>query len=409
MIVIDVVDNCLMQATSAVQYFALSYVWGAVEMSKTLRINYAARLQKDGLGGLLPRTIADAIALVRSLGGRFLWVDALCIVQDDEMRMQHDIKHMDIIFGKAFTTIVAMHGSSAEAGLPGVNSTSRPPQQIESMTVSGKSKDLDFDPDNSLQETVHIVASPMPLHLALEASTVDTRGWVLQERLLSRRYLYFSHHCVYFQCGREVVDEFGWLRIPESIPLTANEEPSNELSNEGGTIRPNPGSSTNLGNPLLNLEELVDFDPEKRLFKTFAAYAKLVQMYTLRKLSYESDVLNAFSGLFAILNQYFQGEIVSGLPTPALNLALLWAPAARVPRRGCKLQPPDCTWDFNLGQVDRDFPRWSWAGWTGPVDYCFFAENMSTEESLPTPLTNSYTIKVDEKFQTIPARISGQQ
>ena len=177
--VIDVIDDCLLEATSAVKYFTLSYVWGSAEMSKTLRVNYAARLQKGGLGSLFPKTIADAIALVRSLGERFLWVDALCIVQDDNIRKQNDIKQMDIIYGKAFATIVAVHGASASAGLPGVNSTGRSPQQVESVTISGRSKDLDFDSDNKDQETIHIVATPRPLHLALEVSALDTRGWIL--------------------------------------------------------------------------------------------------------------------------------------------------------------------------------------------------------------------------------------
>ena len=82
--------------------------------------------------------------------------------------MQYDIKQMEIIYGKAFATIMAMHGTSAEAGLPGVNSTRRLPQQIESVTISGKSKDLEFDPENKDQDTVHMVAAPMPLNLAID-------------------------------------------------------------------------------------------------------------------------------------------------------------------------------------------------------------------------------------------------
>ncbi len=376
-IVVDVVDKCLVQTTLASKYFTLSYVWGAAEMSKTLRINYAARLQKGGLRESLPATIADAIALVRSLGERYLWVDALCIVQDDETAMQHDIKQMDIIYGKAFATIVAVHGTSAEAGLSGVNSTSRPLQQIESVTVSGRSKDLEFDSDMKDQETVHMVASPMPLHLALEVSTLDTRGWVLQEQLLSRRCLYFTNDYVYFQCGREVLDECG---STECAP------------------------STIIDNPLFNLQELIDLEPETGLFKTFTAYAKLVEKYTLRKLSYESDILNAFSGLFAVLNEYFQSDIISGIPASVLDLALLWAPAARLLRRECKLPTIE---GFDMGQVDRNFPSWSWAGWRGPVDYRLFAET-AAEESLPTPLTKSYTTNVNGKLQTIPARSSGE-
>lgn len=394
MIFIDVVDNCLVLATSAAKYFTLSYVWGAAEMFKTLHVNFAARLQKGGLGDLLATTIADAIALVRSLGHRFLWVDALCIFQDDEARMQHDIKLMDIVYGKSFATITAMHGTSARAGLPGVNSTGRLPQQVQSVTISWRSKDLEFNPDNGDHETVHVVATPMPLQLALEVSALDTRGWVLQEQLLSRRCLYFTSQYVYFQCGREVLSECG---INEPLGLELDEP---------GNIKPAPFKR--MSNSLFNLQELTDLVPEKRQSRTFAAYVKLVEKYTLRKLSYESDILNAFSGLFAILNEYFRSDIISGLPASAsaLDLALLWAPVARLPRRGCNLPAME---DVDLGEVNRKFPSWSWAGWTGRVEYRLFVETVSAEEPLPTPLTSSYTIKVNGKLQTIPARVSRKE
>ena len=399
-IVIDVIDDCLVEATSAVKYFTLSYVWGSAEMSKTLRVNFAARLQKGGLGSLFPATIADAIALVRSLGERFLWVDALCIVQDDNIRKQNDIKQMDIIYGKAFATIVAVHGASASAGLPGVNSTGRPPQQVESVTISGRSKDLAFDSENKDQETVHIVATPGPLQLALEVSALDTRGWILQEQLLSRRCLYFTSRYVYLLCGREVINECG-----TSEPIRFETE---DLVRPGSADSVQPPQPSSMSNPLFNLQELVEFRFQVRQHKAFAAYVQLVEKYTLRKLSYESDILDAFSGLFAVLNEYFESDIISGLPASVMDLALLWAPAARLSRRGCKLLTMENI-EFDLGQVNRNFPSWSWAGWTGPIDYSFLTTTISAEEPLPTPLINSYTTEVDGKPQIIPARISEKQ
>jgi hypothetical protein len=214
LVFIDVVDHCLVPATSAVKYSALSYMWGIVDMSQTLLANYESCRQMGGLPATLPNTISDAIALVRALGERYLWVDALYIVQDDAEHKARGIAHMDVVYNKAFATVVAMHGASADVGLPGARSGTRPPQRIETLVVEAGSRDLDYDPDggdSNEKVTLHLVATPPPLHFALEASRWDTHGRTFQERLLSRRCLYFSEHYVCFQCGRhdKVLSECG--------------------------------------------------------------------------------------------------------------------------------------------------------------------------------------------------------
>lgn len=59
--------------------------------------------------------------LVKSVGGRFLWVDAICMVQDDEEKMARDIPRMNVVYGDAFATLIALYGDNADAGLPGVS------------------------------------------------------------------------------------------------------------------------------------------------------------------------------------------------------------------------------------------------------------------------------------------------
>ena len=81
LILIDVVRLYLVESTSNEKYFALSYVWGKVDMLPTLTENSKARRELGGLTGLhFPKTMFDAIELVRSLGETYLWIDALCIV-----------------------------------------------------------------------------------------------------------------------------------------------------------------------------------------------------------------------------------------------------------------------------------------------------------------------------------------
>jgi hypothetical protein len=267
LVFIDVVDHRLVPATSAAKYFALSYVWGTVDMSQTLLENYESRRQMGGLPARLPKTISDAIALVRALGERYLWVDALCITQDDAEHKARDMAHMDVVYNKAFATVVAIHGASADAGLPGARPGARPPRRIETLVVEAGSRDLDYGPDggdSNEKVTLHLVATPPLLHFALEASRWDTRGWTFQERLLSRRCLYFSEHYVYFQCGRhdKVLSECG-----VNGPVRSKQD----FWDEPGKVP----LATSLDNPLSGLHrELVGLGPDARRAKSFTAYSK---------------------------------------------------------------------------------------------------------------------------------------
>lgn len=75
--------------------------------------------------GSLPVTIQDAIALTKELGERYLWVDSLCIVQDNVENKEANIANMGKVYAGATITLVAATGSHANAGLPGVRENSR--------------------------------------------------------------------------------------------------------------------------------------------------------------------------------------------------------------------------------------------------------------------------------------------
>lgn len=90
-------------------YVALSYVWGASDQprlsSKTTAkwpTTNALRRRVD-----LPQIIQDAIQVVGEIGMRFLWADALCIVQDVEEEQAIQIRQMDRIYSRASLTLVS--------------------------------------------------------------------------------------------------------------------------------------------------------------------------------------------------------------------------------------------------------------------------------------------------------------
>lgn len=136
--VIDVYKQCIVDVPPHSRYLALSYVWGSVKPLSAIRSNILDLQQPGSLiahSNNIPTTIKDAIDLVTRLGERYLWVDSLCIVQDDDPdTKQAMISVMDIIYGNALMTIIAASGDNANAGLPGVSYGSRNRSQaIESI------------------------------------------------------------------------------------------------------------------------------------------------------------------------------------------------------------------------------------------------------------------------------------
>ena len=125
--VIDVVDSCIVDKAPS-SYLALSYVWGGVPNFRLTTSNRTALAQPGRLQEfwrLLPKTIQDAIKVVRSLGERYLWVDSLCLIQNDPEDLQIGIAVMDLIYERATMTIIAASGPHADYGLPGVMGTPR--------------------------------------------------------------------------------------------------------------------------------------------------------------------------------------------------------------------------------------------------------------------------------------------
>src|SRR5262249_14113513 len=153
------------------RYVALSYVWGKAAHVHTTE----ADVKRDGSGRevmivlprLLPQTIEDAMHVTRSLGERYLWVDAFCIVQDNLADKHSQIIHMDAIYSSAFVTIVAASGSNSNSGLPGV-SRPRNGHQVTEMI-----RDLRF-------------AVPLPEYMStvFDPDLVwNSRGWTYQEKI----------------------------------------------------------------------------------------------------------------------------------------------------------------------------------------------------------------------------------
>jgi hypothetical protein len=129
---IDVEQLCLVHVHGPVEYIALTYCWGSPEFvanvtqlrTDTAPLLFATNAFADDKHAI-PNTNRDAISVTKALGQRYLWVDALCIMQDNKADKAALIGQMDKIYSNALLTIIAAGGDNVNTGLPGVREGSR--------------------------------------------------------------------------------------------------------------------------------------------------------------------------------------------------------------------------------------------------------------------------------------------
>ncbi|OAK97937.1 HET-domain-containing protein [Phaeosphaeriaceae sp. SRC1lsM3a] len=325
--VIDVRERCLVSLPLGAEYVALSYCWpkepGLCNLS-TNAVNISAKGTITTFNGL-SSNIDDACNAVHDLNERYLWVDALCIVQDSSEDKGHQIGQMDLVYGNALLTIVIASDTRniTSFGLPGYLSV--PAARSQAIhTIYSQGVEL---------------AVPKPcLEDILAYTKWETRGWTFQESHISRRSLYFTDHQLYFQCSCGV----------------RCEDTANEKHSPGAYIR----HSTNIWNPK-NAHATSEDDNYGEVFlsrteytsenEALGMYDTLVSAYLRRELSFRSDILNAFTGIEKVLSSTMKTGFYAGLPLKWLDHALLW-----------QLYGSDVR--------HNDFPSFSWAGWQGGAE-----------------------------------------
>ncbi|KAK0713620.1 heterokaryon incompatibility protein-domain-containing protein, partial [Lasiosphaeria miniovina] len=163
LILVDVVDNCLTRSTPGTRYLTLSYVWGQVAQLRLLTSNTSRLFTPGGLSRepiSTPKTIRDALQVVRQIGERYIWIDALCIVQDSAEDVQRQLPRMGSIYGESLATLIAVDGTNADEDLPGVRPSTRKPMLYHRWT------DLGID-----------IAHRPTFRQTIERSRYNTRGW----------------------------------------------------------------------------------------------------------------------------------------------------------------------------------------------------------------------------------------
>lgn len=170
------------------RYAALSYVWGhgGGHRFGTRRANlrqYQERIWNSDF----PPTVRDAIRITMSLGIQYLWVDAFCIIQDDPEDWRLAARRMDRVFGSAYCRLAAASASTAYDG----------------MIMPRDSETYLRLPDPKGPST-YISRFIDHFHRDVDRSPLNGRAWVLLERALCCRTIYFTSTQVYMECGEGV-------------------------------------------------------------------------------------------------------------------------------------------------------------------------------------------------------------
>ena len=323
--VIDTQQDCIVPGTAADRYIALSYVWpenqtGAFHHVLFLENERIADFRKPGflrseesLPGI-PDVIKYAMRFTLRMDERYLWVDRLCVAQNDGS-IRDEVMRMDKIYAGAYLTLIA---AAPESFFSKYMESEWPPPAFK---IGYSSCQGDPDGVRSL-----VRFSARQFYGSLSASEWGKRGWTYQEQILCRRALILMETGFFWDCQCSI-----WLDLQFQEKLLS---PVRERS-----------------------QRFAD-----RWWPDFGFYIDLVCPFNGRKFTYPQDALAGFSGILQTLAPVFSGGFLSGLPLIFLDQALIWKPFSKGTRRF------DRSKDSKSIELTSSHPSWSWCGWECFVD-----------------------------------------
>ena len=338
-LLIDTTDRCLIYGKNpSADYVALSYLWGGSNQFLTTVENLERLTAPGALDGIkgMPRTIRETIALTRAIGERYLWIDALCIVQNDEGQ-KRELNNMASIFANASLTIVNVDGVNADAGFRGLRNISVKRQANQRMVKVSSQRQM-------------LKPSSRQIWSGSMLAPWSTRAWTFQEEICSRRVLYFAHGSFRWACRT-----CRWSEESSAADCMSTYASSEQLQ-------------LSLDSPRLSSSPLPQL----------SEYQGLVNGFNTRALTFPEDALLAFAGISARLGDKFEGGMISGMPELFFDICLLWRPQHRI-------GPPKRRRSSGLQRSSSVLPSWSWAGWETEVSWPF-TWNYTSEITAPTPV-----------------------
>lgn len=349
----------------AEDYVALSYRWGSANMSKTLTSNLTQHHKAIPLSKL-SRTIRDAIEVTRRLRYSYLWVDSLCIIQDSSDDWKHEASRMADVYENAALTISASASNSADSGLFF--------QQNPVYLVPVTAKSIGGKPYSPFALALRNCSS---FASDVQTGPLSSRGWCLQERVLSRRILHFGTSQTHWEClGAVWSADYSRLDDFDDRPVSIRKAFQTILRRS----KPKPGPKLVHDLPLESDtskgwvywkgtdEEFVKMKPPpgpmSQLYglEPHGTWYKMLLDYSRRELTFPSDKLAALSGLASSFARKTGDIYLNGLWLHGLPEGLLWSSVGL-----CRGTYESTSWS-SRPPIKRA-PSWSWASLDGPVVY----------------------------------------
>ncbi|KAK0716084.1 heterokaryon incompatibility protein-domain-containing protein [Lasiosphaeris hirsuta] len=335
-------------------YIALSYCWG---QDGGNLCTYRSNLDQHMAGipiPSLPPTIRDVIFACKQLGQPYLWVDALCILQDDLDDKMTQIPQMADIYSGSLLTISAAGSSSVLEGCPLASVELQPVQphvfELEyPLETGGSSSDKPGRRVTAVIERMeHERCRILPGHWARETfdqdprdllNAIEERAWTYQERFLAKRTLFIGKGEMSWICASEVQCE-----CRKNGPQIKTEEGDRVFTHRYNI------SQVSVKKLFGNLE----------MDKTYSfLWTDIVAAYSARSLTQFSDRVAALEGISVAFRRrwpdiFKDDEYVFGCWKPFLAHLLIWETSG---------QPVSA-------RIDQDFfPSWAWPSCGRPVRF----------------------------------------
>lgn len=306
------------------QYVALSYCWGPKGHFSTKKENITD-MEKSIPMELLPQTIKDAFLVARNVDVRYVWIDALCIIQDDAEEWSIEAKRMGAIYANSYFTIAATCAEQSDDGFLRPRNLERVSIPFRLNSASEIDGNIYFRNQSDLlrDHQSYILESPLL-----------KRAWVLQETLLSRRTVHFSSKQIYWECRCAFYAEDGMTEDADC------RQHAHEFLNTISMLRGR-----------IHSEQLAEM--------FFRSWGSILSWYSNLSMTRPSDKLPALSGLASLAESALRCRYLYGIWNVNLPYGLFWHPVNRPMIQATEWRAPSWSWAALEGVImfEKFFPE----------------------------------------------------